>query len=79
MRTRIITRYFEDLKASEIKNENECEVIIDFDKASEAWKSNKKSIGNGYYVYICGNKNKAGKRCNKNVPLGQCFCSQHNI
>jgi hypothetical protein len=26
---------------------------INFDEASEAWKQNKKSIGNGMYKYIC--------------------------
>jgi len=28
------------------------EVDIDFDDASEAWRANKKSIGNGQYKYI---------------------------
>ena len=28
------------------------EVDIDFDDASKAWRANKKSIGNGQYVYI---------------------------
>ena len=31
------------------------EVNIDFDEASEAWKSNKKYIGNGCYKYITNN------------------------
>ena len=30
------------------------EVNIDFDKASNAWKSNKKSIGNGIICIHCG-------------------------
>ena len=29
------------------------EVNIDFDEASNFWKQNKKSIGNGQYKYIC--------------------------
>ena len=29
------------------------EVNIDFDEAINAWRSNKKSIGNGHYKYIC--------------------------
>jgi len=27
---------------------------IDFDKASELWRSNKKHIGCGHYQYVCG-------------------------
>lgn len=38
------------------------EVNIDFDEASKAWKQNKKSIGNGYYKYICS---RCGKSCYK--------------
>ena len=34
------------------ENEALYEVNIDFDGASEAWKSNKKYIGNGSYKYI---------------------------
>ena len=29
------------------------EVNIDFDDATKKWRSNKKSIGNGSYKYIC--------------------------
>ena len=35
-------------------------VEIDFDGASEAWKANKKSIGNGSYKYVCSQKIKNG-------------------
>ena len=28
------------------------EVNIDFNEASEAWKANKRSIGNGSYKYV---------------------------
>lgn len=34
------------------------EVDIDFDDASKAWRANKKSIGNGQYVYIREKKSK---------------------
>ena len=34
------------------------EVDIDFDDASEAWRANKKSIGNGQYKYIRVKKSK---------------------
>ena len=34
------------------------EVNIDFDDASKAWRANKKSIGNGQYVYIREKKSK---------------------
>jgi len=34
------------------------EVNIDFDSASKSWKANKRSIGNGCYVYIYSNKGK---------------------
>ena len=33
------------------------EVNIDFDEASEAWRANKKYIGNGTYKYITPKKN----------------------
>lgn len=38
-------------------------VDIDFNDASESWKSNKKSKGNGCYIYICGQVLKNGKPC----------------
>jgi len=43
MQTRSQTKY-EALEKYEVK--------IDFAGASKAWKANKKSIGNGQYVYI---------------------------
>lgn len=40
------------------------QVNIDFDDASESWKANKKSTGNGCYKYICGHTSlKTGKKC----------------
>jgi hypothetical protein len=41
------------------------EVNIDFDEASQAWKANKKSIGNGSYKYICLRITKQGKPCKR--------------
>tara|TARA_Y100000813_G_C24160416_1_gene351821 strand:- start:2453 stop:2665 length:213 start_codon:yes stop_codon:yes gene_type:complete len=53
------------------------EVNIDFDEASEAWKSNKKSIGNGQYVYICGATLKNGKKCQRKPKKDCTTCFQH--
>lgn len=44
------------------------EVIIDFDAASKAWRENKRSIGNGCYVYRCIATTKKGEPC-KCKPL----------
>ena len=53
-------------------------VDIDFDEASRLWKSNKKSLGNGCYKYICTKITKTGKQC-KNDSLRNCeFCRFHN-
>jgi len=43
---------------SQAKYENSAlyEVNIDFDGASEAWKANKSSIGNGSYKYVCAKR-----------------------
>lgn len=54
-------------------------VNIDFDEASEAWKANKKSTGNGCYKYICEATTKNGKKCRRNPIAGCNFCSIHNI
>lgn len=42
-------------------------VEIDFDEASRAWNANKKKIGNGCYVYVCGTLLKNGKHCQNSV------------
>ena len=52
------------------------EVNIDFDDATKKWRSNKKSIGNGCYKYICPvtkNEKKCGKTCYKELL----YCWQH--
>jgi hypothetical protein len=53
-------------------------VEINFDEASEAWRSNKKCIGNGHYKYICSQKTKAGNQC-KRESLKFCdHCKIHS-
>jgi hypothetical protein len=58
------------------KMEELCDVNIDFDGASEAWKNNKKSIGNGSYKYICLVE-KNGKKCGKSCYKELVYCWQH--
>ncbi len=53
-------------------------VDIDFDSASKAWKANKKSVGNGVYVYICENVSMKGKKCNKACINNLSFCETHS-
>jgi len=50
------------------------EPVIDFDKSQLLWRQNKRSIGNGSFIYICGAKCKDNSKC-KNKPytkLGRC-------
>ena len=42
-------------------------IDIDFDKASEEWRKNKKHIGNGLFVYTCRYQHQNGKICGKIV------------
>jgi len=53
------------------------EVNIDFDGAIEAWRSNKKSIGNGMYKYICPYSKKDGSICGKSCYKSIEFCWAH--
>jgi len=53
------------------------EVNINFDEASEAWKSNKKYIGNGTYQYICHHKTVTGKDCKKKCLMDSNYCVVH--
>jgi hypothetical protein len=53
-------------------------VDIDFDAASDAWKSNKKSIGNGHYKYICLAITKTGNGCKRESITGCNYCSLHS-
>jgi hypothetical protein len=53
------------------------EVNIDFDEASEAWRANKKSIGNGSYKYVCAKICKNNNCCaNKCLP-SEHYCKKH--
>ena len=58
METRSQTKY---------NNSSLYEVSIDFDGASEAWKQNKLSIGNGSYRYLCKKRGIRNNICKKNV------------
>ena len=49
-------------------------VDIDFDEASRAWNANKRRIGNGEYVYICGKQMRNGRRCKKNQDSAPHIC-----
>ena len=53
------------------------EVNIDFDEASEAWKANKRSTGNGCYKYVCSKKNKNNKYCSSKCLPGENYCKTH--
>jgi hypothetical protein len=55
---------------------------IDFDEASKCWRENKKSKGNGTYVYKCTHLTKNGKPCRKEamkvVGAETCACHGKN-
>lgn len=53
------------------------EVDINFDDASLAWKSNKKRLTNGTYVYICDHIFKNGNRCIKQRSNNSILCERH--
>jgi hypothetical protein len=61
-----------------INNKILYEVNIDFDKAIESWRSNKKYIGNGTYKYICCGTTKTGKKCNRQSLANLDYCKLHN-
>ena len=50
---------------------------INFDEASEEWKKNKKSIGNGMYKYICQVVKTNNTLCCKTVYKDSEFCWIH--
>ena len=64
---------------SQTKYENSAlyEVNIDFDAASEAWKANKKSIGNGSYKYVCAKRGKNNNCCIAKCLPGEDYCRVH--
>jgi hypothetical protein len=49
------------------------EVNIDFDEASEAWRANKKYIGNGSYKYITPKKNTLLNKTQNNNNTKRCI------
>ena len=48
------------------------EVNIDFDEASEAWRANKKYVGNGTYKYITPKKISILNNTEKNNKSTRC-------
>jgi hypothetical protein len=67
-------------QSSEDISKNTLEVNIDFDEGIKEWRSNKKSIGNGHYKYICqvitASKN---KQCEKSCYKGTNTCWIHRL
>ena len=68
-------------QTKEFKMVQQYEVNIDFDEASNVWKYNKKSIGNGSYKYICTQLTKSGtnkgKKCGKTCYNESEYCKLH--
>ena len=64
---------------SQTKYENSAiyEVNIDFDAASEAWRANKKPIGNGCYKYVCAKRSKNNNICTAKCLSGEIYCKTH--
>ena len=52
-------------------------VEIDFDKASEMWKENKISQGNGTYRYCCMGKTRTGEKCSCKRIAETEYCKKH--
>ena len=54
-------------------------IVIDFDYASKAWMANKKKIGEGSYIYICGCKTVKRTKCNNKPSISskEGFCYIH--
>jgi len=55
----------------------EYEVVINFDEASEAWKENKISIGNGSYRYLCKKRGIKNNICIKKCLPFEEYCCIH--
>ena len=72
------------IKKINLEKENKQNIIndlytveINFDEAINAWRANKKCIGNGHYKYICIQKTKSGNQC-KRESLKFCDnCKMH--
>ena len=52
-------------------------VNIDFNGASEEWKSNKINIGNGSYKYGCAKKGKCNNICIAKCLPEENYCRTH--
>jgi hypothetical protein len=50
---------------------------IDFDLASDCWRANKMSIGNGMFKYVCPFMKIDNTRCGRNVKKGCMSCRYH--
>ena len=62
----IVEEDFDEVKHELVYTSNEnLDVNIDFDGASQAWRANKKQHANNHFSYICGAPTKGGKRCEK--------------
>jgi hypothetical protein len=72
MQTRSQTRSYQSTNSALFQ------VDIDFDGASEAWKSNKKSTGNGCYKYVCQKITNSGTCCKRESLANSEFCKMHN-
>ena len=53
------------------------DVRIDFDYASKMWNKNKKKVGCGQYMYICGCITKNGTACKKSPSKNKKYCHLH--
>ncbi len=51
--------------------------VIDFDAAGDAWRANKKSVGNGSYKYICSQITKVGTCCKRESIINSDYCKMH--
>ena len=50
---------------------------IDFSEASEAWRANKLSVGNGSYKYICCSTTQSGNSCKRESIINSEYCKMH--
>ena len=72
MQTRSQTKQLNILNAMQLYS-----VDIDFDDASNSWKANKVSTGNGCYKYVCKKRSIKNNTCNKKCLPGEEYCSVH--
>jgi hypothetical protein len=80
----IINNIFYNMKTrSQTRKLNETQNLLlefdyDFDYSSKCWKSNKKSIGNGCYKYICQIVTNMGNPCKRTSLKGETWCKNHS-